>query len=317
MNLPIRRLSTAGLSAHKRIEFWNEVACNTFTAQTVDPLDDPFDAEISRVEIGEMRAALAVSRPSRVSRSSRQVALSRQAFFMLHLHLAGESVNRQDGREIRLRQGDFAMVDSTRPYEIAFDEATSILVLRFPQSMVRRVIANPEAITLRPMSGQSGASAFASCFMQGFWRSIEAGLSADSAGRLCGPLLDVLSNAYAELPAAQVDGYSVTRALSVQIRSFVEEHLGEPGLGPARIAAAFGISTRYVHVLFKAELLSVTVSDYIQHRRLEAAARALADTRRPVANIGSLAFALGFKTQAHFSRLFRARYGVTPSEFRP
>ena len=310
----IHKLSTAGRSAKEGIEYWNEIACNTFTTQTIDPLDPQFGAEVSRVELGEMRAAVAVSRASTVTRSSRQIARSRQAFFLLHLHLAGESVNRQDGREIRLARGDFAIVDSTRPYQIAFNQDTSILVLRFPQALVRRVIACPEAVTLLPMSGKSGASGIASRFVQNVWYGLEEGMSAESAARLCRPILDVIANAYAELPRAQVDSSSIQGALRVQIRSFIEEHLGNPDLGPATIATAFGISSRYVHTLFKAD--GKSVSEHIQHRRLEAAARTLTDPLWSKQCIATIAFSLGFKSQAHFSRLFRERYGTTPRGFR-
>jgi len=310
----IHKLSTAGRSSKEGVEYWNEVACNTFTTQTIDPLDPQFRAEISRVELGEIRAAVAVSRPSIVTRSSPQIARSRRAFFLLHLHLAGESVNRQDGREIRLARGDFAIVDSTRPYQIAFDQDTSILVLRFPQALVRRVIACPEAVTLLPMSGKSGASGLASRFIQNVWYGLEEGMSAESAARLCRPILDVIANAYAEVPTAQVESSSIQGALRVQIRSFIEEHLGNPDLGPSTIATAFGISSRYVHALFKSD--GKSVSEHIQHRRLEAAARALTDPLWPNRSIAAVAFSLGFKSQAHFSRLFHERYGMTPRGFR-
>jgi AraC-like DNA-binding protein len=310
----IRRLSTAGLPARDRIEYWNEIACNTFTAQSVDPLVDLFDAEISRAELGDTRAAVAVSKPSTITRNSHQVARSRHAYFLLHLHLSGESINRQDGHEIKLAQGDFAMVDSTRPYQISFDQDTAILVLRFPQSQVRRVIAHPEAITLLPMSGKSGAGRVASRFIQDVWHGLEEGMSTESAGRLCRPLLDVIANAYAEVPAAHVEASSMSGALRVQIRSFIEEHLGEQDLGPATIATAFGISTRYVHSLFATDRHSV--SEYIQQRRLEAAARVLTDPLHPPKSIAAVAFAHGFKSHAHFSRMFHEHYGTTPREFR-
>lgn len=311
---PIRKLSTAGLSARQGLEYWNEVACNTFTAQTVEPLVNRFGGEISRVELGEVRAAVAVSSPSTVTHARHQVALARQAFFLLHLHLAGESVNRQDGREIRLARGDFAIVDSTRPYQIAFDQDTSILVLRFAQALLRRVIACPEAVTLLPMSGNSGASGLASCFIRSLWRGFEEGMSAESAARLCRPLLDVIANAYAELPAARTEPSSMRGALRVQIRSFIEEHLGDQNLGPASIASAFGISTRYVHALFEAD--GKSVCEHIQHRRLEVTVSVLTDPLYAARSIATIALSYGFKSQAHFSRLFRERYGVTPRGFR-
>src|SRR6185312_14867535 len=93
------------------IEYWNDIACSTFTQLRVDPLGRPFRAELSRANVGDMRVAVANSTGSIVTRSSEQVARSRQAYFLLHLQLGGVSLNRQDGREIQLARGDFAIFD--------------------------------------------------------------------------------------------------------------------------------------------------------------------------------------------------------------
>ena len=55
---------------------------------------------------------------------------------------------------------------------------------------------------------------------------------------------------------------------------------------------------------------------YIRGRRLEAVRLALADpaAREP---IYTLAERFGFSDAAHLSRLFRARYGLTPSDTAP
>jgi len=140
----VHRLSTHGVLPKLRLQYWNDVVCSTFTEQTVDAPGTQFGAEMQRANVGDMRMAVAVSTGSQVTRSSSQVALSREAYFLLHLQLAGSSSNRQDGREAELRTGDFTLFDSTRPYRIAFDQNTSILVLRMPQATVRRVIASPE-----------------------------------------------------------------------------------------------------------------------------------------------------------------------------
>jgi AraC-like DNA-binding protein len=54
---------------------------------------------------------------------------------------------------------------------------------------------------------------------------------------------------------------------------------------------------------------------YIRERRLQAALRALQAQghREP---IGLIAERLGFSDGAHMSRLFRARFGITPSDAR-
>jgi AraC-like DNA-binding protein len=310
----IERLATDGILPRKKIEYWNDIACKTFTAQTVEPLGPTFSAAMVRTEMGDIRMVEAISERSIVTHSRAQVALSTEAFFLLHLHLAGESVNRQDGREIRLRPGDFTMVDSSRPYQLAFSQTTSILVLRIPRPILRRYIACPEVLTLLPMAGNKGASGLASRFIQDVWRCVQSGTLGAPGSRLSGPILDLLANAYAEMPAAHVQGSSLTGTLRVQIRNYIEGNLDDADLTPSSIADAFGISARYLHMVFRGE--PDTVARYIQRRRVEESARALADPMRRTLSITAIATAHGFKSQAHFSRVFRESYGVAPSDFR-
>jgi len=313
-SIGIQTLSTRGMSPRQSIEYWNDVACNTFTAQSIDPLDPQFRAAMYRANLGDMRMALAVSTGSVVTRSSQQVARSPEAFFLLHLQLEGSSINRQDGREIELARGDFALFDSTRPYRIQFRQDTSILVLRTPQSIFRRSIPRPEDITLLPMSGRSGAGRVASRLIQDIWEGLREGIPVECSGHLCRAVLDLVAGAFAAVPKVRVESASLARALRTQICHFIEERLGDQELSISSIAAAFGITCRYVHASFKGD--KDTVSEYIQARRIQEAAKVLADPARSGVTIGEVAVSHGFKSQAHFARIFRARYGLAPREFR-
>jgi AraC-like DNA-binding protein len=55
-------------------------------------------------------------------------------------------------------------------------------------------------------------------------------------------------------------------ALVRQVRTFVLDHLHEPGLSPAVIAAAHRISVRYLHHLFHES--GESVGAFIRSRRL-------------------------------------------------
>ena len=89
---------------------------------------------------------------------------------------------------------------------------------------------------------------------------------------------------------------------------------GDTELTPTQIADACRMTTRYLHHLFSDEL--ETVSRYIQRRRLEACARALACPAQRGRTVTSIAFDYGFNSPTHFGRVFRSRFGVTPREYR-
>ena len=98
-----------------------------------------------------------------------------------------------------------------------------------------------------------------------------------------------------------------------RVGQHVRTHLTSPSLTPAQIARAAGVSRA---TLYRLMAPKGGVARYVQQERLDAAWRALLDPldRRP---LWVVARALGFADGAHFSRLFRARYGVRPSDLRP
>jgi AraC-like DNA-binding protein len=128
-------------------------------------------------------------------------------------------------------------------------------------------------------------------------------------------VLDLLGTVLTErLDTTPPDPDRAHRALMLQITSFIEEHLGEADLAPAQIAAAHHISLRQLHKLFHAS--GTTVAGWIRQRRLERCGHDLRDPRwsgRPVAAIGAR---WGYPDPAHFSRLFKAAYGVGPRDYR-
>lgn len=112
-------------------------------------------------------------------------------------------------------------------------------------------------------------------------------------------------------PAADRPGGD--RALLLRIRAFIDRHLADPDLTPRAIARAHSISLRHLHNLFESE--DATVSRWIQRRRLEECRRDLARHAKG-STIAAVAHRWGFVSAAHFSRVFRAVYGMAPRECR-
>jgi len=96
-------------------------------------------------------------------------------------------------------------------------------------------------------------------------------------------------------------------------RNYVAQHLEDSDLNATRIATSVGISPGHLSRLFKAR--STTVMRYVWSCRLDRAADLLKSRGRSNVSIGEIAYSCGFASHAHFSRTFKERFGLSPSEY--
>lgn len=311
----LETFSTAELPPHRRLEYWNDLAGSAFTPLVTDPVDRrAFVGRLTRTQVGELRMAEARSDPAIVRHSRQHVARSREAIFMLCLQLDGVSINRQQGRESVLRYGDFHLLDSSRPYELTFQQSNRMLVLSIPHADLARRIPNPESMVAIPMSGRNGVAGLLSSLLCNFWQQRRTGDETFLSPRFSEAILDLTASAFAGLHAAAPVDSSIAIARRDQIRTYIETHLHDPTLTPGSVAAAVHLSPRRLHQLFEAD--GETVGAYILRRRLEECARAMSDASQRSRTVTEIAFLHGFNNASHFGRVFRERYQATPSDFR-
>lgn len=93
--------------------------------------------------------------------------------------------------------------------------------------------------------------------------------------------------------------------------SFILRNLNQP-LSPEIIANFLGISKDYLLHLFP-QYLNCTVMDYIYKSRIDVACNMLKFSNY---SVGRIAFYFQFKTQSHFSVIFKKYKGISPTEYR-
>ena len=101
--------------------------------------------------------------------------------------------------------------------------------------------------------------------------------------------------------------------LLVRVRAYVQQHLTDPGLTPAAIAAAHNVSVRQLYRAF--EQAGSGVEQWVVQRRLSAARAHLVSPTGRRRSIAATARAHGFRDPSHFARRFKDAYGMTPQEW--
>lgn len=311
-----RTLSTASVAAPQRVAYWTDLVCDTYVQLQCDapPGAEGIDGEIVADELATLQLSRVTASAQVVRRTPALIARASEDHFLVSIQTAGRGVISQDGRHAVLAPGDFALYDSTRPYQLTFDGAFQQFVLMLPGPTLRTALRDTERLTATTVSGERGAGHL----MIGMIRTLATDIGAlapESAAAVADSVSQILVAGLAALPAARRQPVSqLTAYHREQIKALVRARLADPALNVATIASALRLSTSTLHRAWAGEACSLT--DWVWAQRLDAARRDLCDPACAARTVSEIAFAWGFNDAAHFSRAFRARFGLAPRDAR-
>jgi AraC-like DNA-binding protein len=297
----------------RRLDYWRDMISSTFVALDCEvPARRDFSGSLETNLLHDVQFSRVISHAQHVVRSRQRIRQSPDDYFLISIQCAGSGSVAQHDRVALLSVGDFALYDTTQPYELNFDDPFEQLVLRIPRRYLSRRIACPERLTAVSFRGSQGSGAIVSNFMVQMYRQLDR-LAADCLPAMHQALLDLL---VAGLSGTLTENLPTANRLVLRQRilNFVEARLSDATLDCQKIAAAHGISVRYLNKLFEDDELPL--SEWIWSRRLEKARTAIERSRVTGQSISQIAYDWGFKDPAHFSRAFKIRYGLRPSALR-
>lgn len=248
-----------------------------------------------------------------VERTPELIARGDRAYFKVSLMLAGTGLLIQDGREALLSPGDLAVYDTNRPYSLVFEQDFRTMVVMFPQPLITLPPTVVSQLTAVRICGNSGLGAIVGPYLRQLAEQLDQ-LAGSTGVRLVHTTADLVTTLLTR--ELGLDGPCVDphRALGQRIRSYIEANLASTELCPTSIANAHFISTRHLHGLFRHQ--GTTVSTWIRTGRLEQCRRDLISVAYADRPVAAVAARWGFVDAAHFSRSFKAEFGVSPSEYR-
>ncbi len=311
--------ATAEVEPAEQLAAWRDLVSRVFLPLAITAPPGPgrpgeFRASVAGGDWGGLRVWRVRATPMSAVRTQRHIRSCACDDYLLALHITGTAHATQDDRQVRLGPGDFALFDPTRPYSITFQGAGTFehVIYQVPRASLdaRRLARHTTALAVR---SASGAGRLVSPYLQALAQP--AGPGSDPPGQaFIDAGLDLAASALraAADPAARLD--LPGRSLAGELKRYALTHLGDPALSPQAAAHASYISVRQLHRLFAHD--GTSFGAWVREQRLRRCRDDLASQQLSSRTVAEIATRWGFRSPAHFTRAFQARYGITPAELR-
>jgi AraC-like DNA-binding protein len=264
----------------------------------------PFPSRIVQTGIGPLTLSSVRAGRHRSRRTGSMAARQGDGIAYISIPRIGSVKGMQVSHEVAPRSGWLGMLSGSEPVTLAADAEFRQLVIGMPAELIVPRLAGPTgvAVTTGSLCGLVASTA-----RHLFTRS--ADFSRADAGRASAHLIDLV---VATFGSAQ--GVTPRQLILQSAMDEAERRLADRALSAAQLADGVHVSRRTLEKLFAEQ--GTTVARWLLERRLERSRVELLTTRAGAASVEVIAQRCGFADRTHFSRVFRARFGVAPSELR-
>jgi AraC-like DNA-binding protein len=298
----------AGQGAGER---WSHVMLNSHGLRSVFDARGSIDSNVKSWSLGDVGVSLANLSMQTLTPVGEDGASWQGGWLFVKLVTAGHVHVRWGGLVQRFDVGSLFVIDPVYPFSEVFPEHAQLTVLRIPKaSLKERGVHYSHQGPL--MSDALSPDVRATCELIQCIAKQSTAPSRIAQQMLGEQLLELAQFAMID-PAAR-SKRRCPEALVYQAKRHIDDHLGDAALDVAAIAAGVHVSSQHLQRLFRAK--GVSLMRYVWQARLERAALLLQAGEARSGSIQEVAWQCGFTTAAHFSRLFKRQYGVSPSDYR-
>jgi AraC-like DNA-binding protein len=294
---------------------WEAVVSQLYATMEVQVADaGKFEGVITQCSLDDLDLTRAIVDYEIASRKRRHIASDVSQSCVFLFVKKGPMTLEQFGREALLDSNSCSLVDLGSPYVLKHSSVTDTFFLKAPEVVLRSKFKDIQShcAVARPIG--PGMGSIAADMIASLVQNASATGEQDAA-YLATQILDIMAIAFESAPGDMPEGPSLAQAaIRRRALAYIDRRVGDPDLDPAMIAAAIGVSTRYLHRVFEASENSVGAS--IRVRRLQRAHEELSDRRLRQRSISEIANRNGFANQSSFATCFKKEFGVSPRTVR-
>jgi AraC-like DNA-binding protein len=305
-----------GLDDRQRFLSFAELFEHFSNTGELDPAPDvPFRAAMNSIHIGTTMLGRCDGTFTTVRRERRQVIETNDDRYCLARNTGNRDAQvLHRGREFTMRPGSMALLKLDEPFFSADGASHKRFTnVHLPMATLKAMVADVDDLVgreLEPGGALSLAMDYSNLLLGNTAAVDEAGMA------ISAHLTDLVSlglGARGDLAlAARRGGLRAVRLKAVL--TILEKRFAEPDFSAHKLAAAAGLSERYVNELLYEAGASFTTR--LTELRLRKAADLLTRAGGGGSRISDIAFDCGFNDLSYFNRCFRRRFGLTPSAAR-
>lgn len=305
-------ISTSLVEDSLRNDFWREVSRPFYDITPIIESESPrLEGEIRSWQAAGLMFGSVAFNAQRYNRDRRIIAWSGLDQYLVAVVTAGAMLGDFTGSSVTARPGDICVLDLAQVLQSEMTAGGTFSSL-IPRQALAKATGHAN-LHGRLLKAHLPMTKLLTTYLRGL-SDLRDLLPDDEATAAQEALITILA---AALRGEQPEDVGDLRPLSIALRQrtldFIDRNIDNPDLSPNLILRHLNVSRAH---LYRAFAEDGGISSAIRDRRLDAAFLELTRTDNSARSITEIAFASGFSNGTHFSRSFRTRFGLTPSEAR-
>jgi len=305
------KIMTKDVPGRQRFDSWYEAVNQSHMGWSLDNKDDEIDGSIRMRGMDRFRLShCSCYSPCSGSRSANQIVREKNSYYAILTVQKGYEVITRRGVEQKVSDNDIYLWDTGENLSFRSFTAIEKNTLFIEKGFMEELFPQVTQMVGRVFNGKEGLGPFIHSNLMTLSSHMDI-LDRNSASVITDTTLELLSTWLLRLNPTTPTGYRSEQFN--RISAYIIKNLNDPDLSPGKIAEDFGISLRSLHQLFSSTESSV--SQMIRQQRLEQCRQDIARNRNTKQTITEIALQWGFNDPSHFSKCFKEKYKVSPSQY--
>ena len=248
--------------------------------------------------------------PFNGERSRAEIARDEDEYLGVLFQRSGSTLCKVGNDRTLVGPGEVSIWHSERPAEFEMPDNFRKLCMLIPISRFESVLHNAATYEGLHLPANNHLAKLLGSYITTLYDEVATGPGGGSSGTV-EVTLELLGAAFRVFHSPP--DRPQRHKLKDRVFRHIKSRLDDASLTPLKIAEGNGISLRYLYLLFSEE--GMTVAGWVRQRRL-ARCRAELEDVQCAKTVTEIAYRWGFSDSAHFSRLFKSAFGVSPSAYK-